>query len=294
MEVSTLMPPVPDALTSWMCLRSSSSADCPPPLWGRDCWERCSEVEEVVSMCCYIVQTVAMVMREGEHLLCHRVPDNSHETQTGCGATRRRFVAAVRRVVAVLVPLILMVPQGLHVLDGELGGGDRLALRLQYHDTRKPDKMAPSEKATNTQASSRTTTRFQQDLDPGPTCCLRLHRLPQDAARHPAAAHLQQRKISSFPNCSSRALLQLQAYLFTSSAGSRIKLRRRSPARVSGSSRLSRIPGHRRKKDKEVGPHGSPNALMENLLGSLQPRLERQALEFTQDVFHDSQIFHES
>lgn len=76
-------------------------------------------------MCCYIVQTVAMVMREGEHLLCHRVPDNSHETQTGCGATRRRFVAAVRRVVAVLVPLILMVPQGPHVLDGELGGGDR-------------------------------------------------------------------------------------------------------------------------------------------------------------------------
>ncbi|KAI9537866.1 hypothetical protein NQZ68_020848 [Dissostichus eleginoides] len=77
---------------------------------------------------------------------------------------------------------------------------------------------------------TQTTTSFKQDLDPGPTRCLRSHRLPQAAARHPAAAHLQQRQISSFPICSSRALLQLQAYLFTSSAGLRIKLQAAFPS----------------------------------------------------------------
>jgi len=107
----------------------------------------------------------------------------------------------------------------------------------------------------------------------GPDTLPEIASTPQDAARHPAAAHLQHRQISSFPNCSSRALLQLQAYLFTSSAGSRIKLRRLPPARVSCSSRLPRRPGRGRKKDKEVVPHGSPSGLKENLPGSLQPRV---------------------
>ncbi|KAI9520921.1 hypothetical protein NQZ68_013327, partial [Dissostichus eleginoides] len=98
----------------------------------------------------------------------------------------------------------------------------------------------------------------------GPDTLPEIASTPQDDARHPAAAHLQHRQISSFPNCSSRAIFQLQAYLFTSSAGSRIKLRRRLPARVSGSSRLPRRPGRGRKKDKEVMPHGSPSGLKEN------------------------------
>ena len=47
------------------------------------------------------------------------------------------------------------------------------------------------------------------DHDQLPARCPRSHRLPQAAARYPAAAHRQQWQISSFPNCSRRALLQL-------------------------------------------------------------------------------------
>lgn len=75
-----------------------------------------------------------MAMREGEHLLAHRVPDHCHEAQTGSGSGRG---GAVLGVVAVVVLLVLMLPQRLHVLDWQLGGGVRggqagqLAVRLR-------------------------------------------------------------------------------------------------------------------------------------------------------------------
>ena len=74
------------------------------------------------SMSCSVAETVAVVMREGKHLLGQRVPDHRHETQTGPGAAGPGRVV-VLGVVAVLVLLVLMVPQHLHVLDGKLRGG---------------------------------------------------------------------------------------------------------------------------------------------------------------------------
>lgn len=76
-------------------------------------------------MSCSIAETVAMVMSERKGLLGQRVSDNGHEAQTGSGAAGARFGVAVLGVVAVLVLLVLMVPQGLHVLNGELWGGVR-------------------------------------------------------------------------------------------------------------------------------------------------------------------------
>lgn len=72
-----------------------------------------------------VAQTVALVMRVGKHLLGQRVPNDGHEAQTGSRAAGRGFREVVLGVVAVLVLLVLMVPQGLHVLDGQLRGGVR-------------------------------------------------------------------------------------------------------------------------------------------------------------------------
>lgn len=88
-----------------------------------------------------VAETVAVVMREGKHLLGHRVPNNRHEAQTGSRAAGSRLGAVVLGVVAVLVLLVLMVMQGLHVLDGQLGGGVRrgqarqlsISLRQRLH-----------------------------------------------------------------------------------------------------------------------------------------------------------------
>lgn len=65
-----------------------------------------------------VTETVAVVMREGKDLLGQRIPNNCHETQTGSRAAGPRLGVVVFGVVAVLVLLVLMVPQGLHVLDG--------------------------------------------------------------------------------------------------------------------------------------------------------------------------------
>lgn len=75
------------------------------------------------SVSCSVAETAAVVLREGKHLLGQRVPNNRHETQTGSGAAGPGRGVVVLGVVAVLVLLILMVPQGLHVLDGKLRGG---------------------------------------------------------------------------------------------------------------------------------------------------------------------------
>lgn len=72
-----------------------------------------------------VAETAAVVMREGKHLLRQRVPNDGHETQTGSGAAGPRLGGVVFGVVAVLVLLVLMVPQGLDVLDGKLRGGVR-------------------------------------------------------------------------------------------------------------------------------------------------------------------------
>ena len=70
-----------------------------------------------------VAETLAVVMREGEHLLRQRVPNDRHEAQTGTRAAGTRLGGVVLGIVAVLVLLVLMVPQGLHVLDGKLWGG---------------------------------------------------------------------------------------------------------------------------------------------------------------------------
>lgn len=72
-----------------------------------------------------IAETAAVVMRVRKGLLGQRVPNDSHEAQTGSGAAGARFGVAVLGVVAVLVLLVLVVPQGLHVFDGELWSGVR-------------------------------------------------------------------------------------------------------------------------------------------------------------------------
>lgn len=70
-----------------------------------------------------VAEAVAVVMGEGKHLLGQRVPNDGHETQTGSRAAGPGLGVAVLGVVAVLVLLVLMVAQGLHVLDGKLRGG---------------------------------------------------------------------------------------------------------------------------------------------------------------------------
>jgi len=74
-------------------------------------------------MGCSIAQTAPTVMREGKHLLGQGVTNDSHEILTGCRAAGPWLGVVILSVVAVLVLLILMVPQRLHTLDGELWGG---------------------------------------------------------------------------------------------------------------------------------------------------------------------------
>lgn len=124
------------------CSSSSSSTSCcchhslivgHLPLLGEVQGRRRS----TCSMSCSVAETVAVVMREGKHLLGQRVPDHRHETQTGPGAAGPGRGVVVLGVVAVLVLLVLMVPQRLHVLDGKLRGGvgrgqaGQLAIRLR-------------------------------------------------------------------------------------------------------------------------------------------------------------------
>lgn len=80
-------------------------------------------------------ETVAMVTRDGKHLLSYSVSNNRHEAQVGPGAAGRGF----GHVVPVLVPLVLSMLLGLPA--AYFGGGVRrrqtgqLAISLEQRKT---------------------------------------------------------------------------------------------------------------------------------------------------------------
>lgn len=62
-------------------------------------------------MGCPIAQTATIVMRKGKHLLTQRIPNDGHEALTGFGAAGPRLWDAIFAIVAVLVLLVLLMPQ---------------------------------------------------------------------------------------------------------------------------------------------------------------------------------------
>lgn len=81
-------------------------------------------------------ETVAMVTRDGKHLLGYSASNNRHEAQVGPGAAGR----GIGHVVPVLVPLVLTMLLGLPAVY--FGGGVRrrqtgqLAVSLERRETR--------------------------------------------------------------------------------------------------------------------------------------------------------------